>query len=224
MRVAVISLLMLALLAGCQTARGVRQTPPPPPVTPMGTPPPTSSNDKLQIPDVVTPPGIGTPTPVPAAPGTIAAPTAPVDAAQLASYPQSAESVSGAAVLSLLRKASEARAAGTPTQASAALERALRIEPRNYFVWSALAGAYLDSRNYEQAESIAKKSNSLARGNVYVEQVNWRVIHDVRVALGDADGAQLAQARVDAIQQMLTPPSETASAPLDAASAPLVSP
>lgn len=207
----VLPLLVLAMLAGCQTSRGVReplpQAPTPPPTqSSIMQPPAPASNDKLQIPDVVAPaPSIGVPTPVPA--------MSQPDAAQLASYPQTPDSVSGPAVLALMRKANEARAAGEPAQASVALERALRIEPRNYFVWSALGGAYLESKNYEQAASVARKSNSLARGNVYVEQANWRVIHDARAALGDADGAQAAQTRVDAIQQMLTPP-EAASEPV----------
>ena len=92
------------------------------------------------------------------------------------------------------------RAAGQPQQAQATLERALRIEPRNYFVWSALAQTHLDQKNYEQAASVAAKSNSLARGNLYVELENWKTIRAARVATGNASGAEQAQARIDSIQ------------------------
>ena len=116
------------------------------------------------------------------------------------SAPRSAEAVSGQAVTSLVRQARTQRAAGQPQQAQASLERALRIEPRNYFVWSAMAQAYLDQKNYDQAESVAQKSNSLARGNVYAELENWKTIRAARAARGDAAGAQLAQDRVTALQ------------------------
>ncbi|MDM4770076.1 tetratricopeptide repeat protein [Solimonas sp. SE-A11] len=116
------------------------------------------------------------------------------------SAPRSAEAVSGQAVTSLVRQARSQRAAGQPQQAQASLERALRIEPRNYFVWSAMAQAYLDQKNYDQAESVAQKSNSLARGNVYAELENWKTIRAARAARGDASGAQAAQDRVAALQ------------------------
>lgn len=192
LRILVLSLSLI--VAGCQMAHGVREThrPAPPSREPATTPLPGTA-------------------PIPGQPSVIAPPSAPQatlpampDTSALAAFPKTAESVSGSAVMALLRKASGARSAGQPGQATAALERALRIEPRNYFVWSALATTYLQTKDYEQAESVAKKSNSLARGNVYVEQENWRVIHEVRIALGDADGAALAQTHMDAIQQLLS--------------------
>ena len=192
MMLRVLCVLLLLVLAGCQTARGVRETHQPAPVRePVASPLPGTV---LGQPSAITPPATGPQSVTPALP----------DASALAAYPQTPESISGSAVVSLLKQASTARSAGQPGQATAALERALRIEPRNYFVWSALATTYLQSKDYEQAESVAKKSNSLARGNVYVEQENWRVIHEVRIALGDADGAVMAQTHVDAIQQLLS--------------------
>lgn len=190
MMLRVLALSLLLMVAGCQMARGIRET-----------------HKAVPVREPATAPLPGT---IPVQPSVIA-PAAPQatlpavpDAGALAAFPKTAESISGPAVLALLRKASAARDAEKPGQATAALERALRIEPRNYFVWSALATTYLQSKDYEQAESVAKKSNSLARGNVYVEQENWRVIHEVRIALGDADGAALAQTHVDAIQHLLS--------------------
>lgn len=119
------------------------------------------------------------------------------------SYPKSAEEISSQAVVSLMKQARTSRAAGQYDQASGALERAQRIEPRNYFVWSALGRIYLDKKLYDNAESVAQKSNSLARGNIYVELENWKVIAEARQAQGDAIGALQAQTRVDEIQRNL---------------------
>lgn len=205
MRLRLLVVVLVVMLAACQTTRGVRKVSKPVARSPVTQSLPATPAEKAAA--IVT-------TPIPA-PGEM--PEAPVpvqpDTSLLATYPQTAESISGPAVISLLKKASNARAAGKPEQASAALERALRIEPRNYFVWSALAATYLQSKDYEQAESVAKKSNSLARGNVYVEQENWRVIHEVRIALGDADGAVQAQSHVDAIQQLLSEVPASVPAP-----------
>lgn len=128
------------------------------------------------------------------------APTRPIP-----DYPRTAEQISGAAVTALIRQARAARLAGNPDQAAAALERALRIEPRNYFVWSALGQTYLAQKNYAQAESVAQKSTVLARGNVWVELENWKTIASARQARGDAVGALQAQTRVDELTQWLMP-------------------
>lgn len=121
----------------------------------------------------------------------------------LPDFPRSAEQISGSAVAALLRQARDLRAASKPEQAQGRIERALKIEPRNYFAWSALAATYLDQRNYEQAASIAGKSNSLARGNIYVELENYRILQEARQALGQSDAAFQARARADEIQQRL---------------------
>lgn len=144
-----------------------------------------------------TPPPISPPT-VPRAPQPIvpSKPSAP-------DYPRSAEAVSGAAVASLMKQAREAKAAGEPEKAAGNLERALRIEPRNYFVWSMLAQVYLDQKQYEQAVSVAGKSNSLARGNVYVELENWRTIGRALSAQGDTLGALQAQSKAEDIERQI---------------------
>lgn len=139
-----------------------------------------------------------TPTPLYSPPVAVAPPPKVLPA-----YPKSADEISSQAVLSLMKQARSARAAGQYDQASGALERAQRIEPRNYFVWSALGRVYLDKKLYDNAESVAMKSNSLARGNVYVELENWKVIAAARQAQGDAIGALQAQVKVDEIQRDL---------------------
>lgn len=117
--------------------------------------------------------------------------------------PKTAESISGQAVVSLMRKAADARAQGQLDLAASQLERAQRIEPRNYFVWSALAKVYLDQQQFDQAISVAGKSNSLARGNLYVEIENWKTIARAMQAKGDSIGALNAQGRVDEIERAL---------------------
>jgi len=110
-----------------------------------------------------------------------------------------------APVLYLVRQANSARAAGHADQSESYLERALRIESRNPFVWQALAGARLDLGRPDEAESAAQKATSLARGNPYVEAGDWRLIAAARHARGDADGARQAQSYADDVARALNP-------------------
>lgn len=179
-------------LSACQTSRGTREPVWPYPDAPSAPPPGSEPQTGPQ-----TSPGSDLPTSEP-----ILLPM-PESRPPLPDYPKTAEAISGGAVVSLFKQARAALDMGKPEQAQAALERALRIEPRNYFVWSAMASAYLEQKNYPQAMTVAKKSNSLARGNVYVEMENFRVIAAAKEATGDAAGALQAQARVEEIQRLL---------------------
>jgi tetratricopeptide (TPR) repeat protein len=114
------------------------------------------------------------------------------------------DSGAGPAVLSLYRKAQDARAAGHPDQAEEQLERARRIEPRNPFIWQALAGTKLDLKQFDQAEEFANRSNDLSRGNPWVENGNWRLIATARQQRGDSGGAVQAQNRADDIARSLS--------------------
>lgn len=171
------------LLAACQTTSGTHQVYPgasgpegePLPATP------TPDAEPLQAPEPL-----------------------PQVQAPIPDYPKTAGQISGAAVTSLMKRANDYRQAGQPDQAAGTLERALRIEPRNYFVWAALAQAHLAQKNYAQAESMAQKSNALARGNVYVNLQNWKTISAAASAQGDAVGAAAADAQIAAIQARLS--------------------
>lgn len=177
--------LAVLLLGGCASSTGTRQGTLPYPAPPVVVPPPE------------------TPTvPPPALPPLFPVPIEPVQP-QPPSFPRTAGEISGQAVVSLMRQAADARAQGKLDLAASQLERAQRIEPRNYFVWAALAGVYLDQQQYDQAVSVASKSNSLARGNVYVELENWKTISTARQAQGDSLGALQAQTRIDEIQRQL---------------------
>lgn len=176
-------LVLMLMLNACVPSQGRREsnipgpvwTPAPPPVVEPPPPPPQSA-------------------PVPLEPARPAPPP---------NQPRSAEAISGQAVVSLMRQSAEARAKAQYELAASQLERAQRIEPRNYFVWSALAKVYLDQQSYDQAISVAGKSNSLARGNVYVEIENWKTIAAARRAQGDSIGALQAESRVSEIERVL---------------------
>ncbi|MEN8264340.1 MAG: tetratricopeptide repeat protein [Nitrospirota bacterium] len=96
------------------------------------------------------------------------------------------------AVVALLDKAHGQVSAGQLEKASASLERALRIEPRNPALWQELARVRLGQGQYRQAENLAAKSNALSRGNKRMRAENWRIIGQARTKRGDIQGAQAA--------------------------------
>lgn len=165
---------------------------------------PTGRRETVLPPPSPRPPAPVQPAPAPIAPPVTAAPV-PLEpqAPEPPSVPQTAEVISGQAVLSLMRQARESRVNGQFDLAASQLERAQRIEPRNYFVWSALAQVYLDQQQFDQAISVAGKSNSLARGNAYVELENWKIIAAARRAQGDSLGALQAEVRIGEIERLL---------------------
>ena len=134
--------------------------------------------------------------------GTLIPPSVPPPTQPLQSYPKTIQdSGAGQAVLSLYRKAQDARAAGHPDQADELLRRAHHIDSRNPFILQALAGTQLDLKQPDQAEEFARRSNDLARGNPYIEAGNWRLIATARQARGDSGGSVQAQARLDEIMR-----------------------
>lgn len=96
------------------------------------------------------------------------------------------------AVAGLMDGARADVAAGRLANAAAALERALRIEPRNPRLWHELARVRLKQRDYDQAESVAARSTSWAGGDSGLRAENWRLIAQAREARGDAAGARAA--------------------------------
>jgi Tfp pilus assembly protein PilF len=96
------------------------------------------------------------------------------------------------AVLALVDSARNDNAAGKPDSASATLERALRIEPRNPVLWHELAQIRLQQGSPDQAASLAAKSNAWAGRNRALQAANWRIISRARSLRGDFSGAQQA--------------------------------
>lgn len=96
------------------------------------------------------------------------------------------------AVAALVSQARIDLGAGRRDRAAAAVERALRIEPRNAALWHELARVRLADGLYPQAEQMATKSNSFAAANKALKAANFRLMAQARAARGDSDGAQAA--------------------------------
>ncbi len=99
------------------------------------------------------------------------------------------------AVAALLESADKHVKNNQLDKAGAALERALRIEPRNAGIWHDLAQIRLHQGQYAQAESLASKSANLAGSNRALQARNWKVIASARKAAGNRSGAEEAEAR-----------------------------
>jgi tetratricopeptide (TPR) repeat protein len=99
------------------------------------------------------------------------------------------------AVAALLDSAANHVSGGDLDKAAADLERALRIEPKNAAIWHDLGQIRLHQRQYDQAEAMASKSNALAGGNPSLQARNWRLIAIARRSLGNAAGADAAEAQ-----------------------------
>lgn len=113
-------------------------------------------------------------------------------APESAPAPVPAPAIESAAIASLMDGARQDVAAGRLANATASLERALRIEPRNPRLWQELARVRLKQGEYAQAESVAARSNSWAGGDNRLRAENWRLIAQSREARGDAAGARAA--------------------------------
>jgi predicted Zn-dependent protease len=96
------------------------------------------------------------------------------------------------AIIALLDRSQLDNKAGNREAAGASLERALRIEPRNAWVWLELAQLRLAQGQYAQAITLARKSISFAGRERRLQALNWQVIGNARVALGDSAGAEQA--------------------------------
>jgi tetratricopeptide (TPR) repeat protein len=96
------------------------------------------------------------------------------------------------AVVALLDTAHRQSTLGQLDEAGASLERALRIESRNPYLWQELARVRLNQGQYRDAENLAAKSTTLAGGNKNLRAENWRIIGQARTRLGDYQGAQAA--------------------------------
>jgi len=100
-----------------------------------------------------------------------------------------------AAVRGLAAQAAADREAGRVTTAAAALERALRIEPRNPRLWLELARVRQAQGDPAQAEGLATRALSLAGNDNSLRAAGWKVIGEARRARGDEAGAVEADQR-----------------------------
>ncbi|MCP4995051.1 MAG: tetratricopeptide repeat protein [Gammaproteobacteria bacterium] len=68
--------------------------------------------------------------------------------------------------------------------AAATLERGLRVAPKDATLWSQLAEVKLQQQQYQQARSMAAKSNSLSGGNSSIVQKNQWIIYEASQRAG----------------------------------------
>lgn len=108
------------------------------------------------------------------------------------------------AVKQLTAQAELAEDSGNLDQASAYLERALRIEPRDPQVLQHMAEIKLQKEDYQQALNFAVRSYDIGPRVGEICSRNWRTISVAREHLNDASGASDAQER--ATQCMNTRP------------------
>ncbi len=73
-----------------------------------------------------------------------------------------ARSGSAEAIRELVESSRTARAGGDYAQALASVERAIRIEPRNPYLWLELGETHLSQGNAQQAAATARKAMSVA--------------------------------------------------------------
>lgn len=84
----------------------------------------------------------------------------------------------------LLEQGRAQRVAGDFAQASASLERALRIEPDQPAVWLELGQLRFDEGDYSQAEQMARKALSLAPERSSARAEASRLIEDAQLVGG----------------------------------------
>jgi tetratricopeptide (TPR) repeat protein len=95
-------------------------------------------------------------------------------------------------VTQLVKQAEREYGNGNYEQAENALERALRISPRNATLWSKMARIKYAKGDYQQAASMAMRSNTMG-GSLSQKKENWQIIADAREQLGDLSGAEQAR-------------------------------
>ncbi|MFA5678752.1 MAG: tetratricopeptide repeat protein [Pseudomonas sp.] len=107
---------------------------------------------------------------------------------------QDDEQLSGP-VLALLTSARQQENGGDLNSASASLERALRIAPREPQVLYRLAQVRLDQGDAAQAEQLARRGLSYASGRPALQAGLWELVAQARERQGDSAGAATARQR-----------------------------
>ena len=97
---------------------------------------------------------------------------------QPAPLPDTGGSQAASATAALLEQGRRQSADGDYDQAIASLERALRIEPANPWLWLELAQIHRSAGNERQADGHARKALSLAGSDQAAEQAARRFLGD----------------------------------------------
>jgi Flp pilus assembly protein TadD len=193
MRLAPVSILALVLVAsGCTLTPFEPEKPASKqPGTREGSGPSTGSGP------VIGPAPEGPAAPPSAEPGAVPAPTTPLPHER----PRTAPASLSPASKSLVAQAQAQRKKGDLPGATAALERALRIEPNNPLLWIEMGRLRMDQRNYPQAESMGRKALSMSVGDSRTQSSAWLLIADSLKARGRNPQAQEALAKSKELAQ-----------------------
>ncbi|MFW6257872.1 MAG: tetratricopeptide repeat protein [Halochromatium sp.] len=99
------------------------------------------------------------------------------------------------AVASLAERAEQQRQSGDAGGAAATLERALRIQPQEAYLWNRLARVRLEQGMSDSASKLATRSNALTGDQPALKRNNWEIIANARRQAGDIEGAIEAERR-----------------------------
>jgi predicted Zn-dependent protease len=135
------------------------------------------------------------PAPAPQAPGS--AVPQPPSAPERPAIPPKQFHLS-AASSALVTQAHAQAAAGDLGQASATLERALRIEPDNPLLWIELGRLRMGDNNPGQADAMGRKALALSTGDATTQASAWQLISDALKAEGKNGEAAEAERHIAA--------------------------
>ena len=105
----------------------------------------------------------------------------------------------GTASRALVAQAHAQASSGDFGQASATVERALRIEPENPLLWIELGRMRLAAADAEAADGMGRKALALGTGDPAAQASAWRLIADSLQARGRNSQAAEAARRADGL-------------------------
>jgi len=82
---------------------------------------------------------------------------------------------------SLLGRATELESNGDYAKSVSYIERSLRIDPENAYLWYRLANAYFKMGRYQEAIQFAKRSNSFSNRDQRQQTINENLIKHARL-------------------------------------------
>ncbi|MCB1876010.1 MAG: hypothetical protein KDH88_08555 [Chromatiales bacterium] len=124
-----------------------------------------------------------------------------VPAHMIPSKPESESTPFGnPAVFELVQQAERSAKAQEWSRADASLERALRLEPDNPYLWFRRASFELRRGLTKDAMASAAKSNSLAGKDRRLRVWNWELIADVQRRMGNEAGVRAAEAQAEKLR------------------------
>ena len=100
------------------------------------------------------------------------------------------------AVIALLDESQRSLDEGNNESAIAALERGVRLQPKNALLWHRLAAIYLKREEWRRVIPMAQKSISLAASDRQLQITNWKMIELASQSLGDGSGAKQARREI----------------------------